>query len=156
MLYGQVRDEFRRGRYERPEVEAKRVAELDVDVFVTRQPLGEMRLERAVELDGMNARDSLGEVRSQDAQPGADLEHHVVVVEHGEAVDHAEDVLVDEEVLAEIAIGSDRKAHGSEKAAVAFVSIRVPSSSASSPRASASAATVSRTFAGSLGRPRRA
>ena len=119
---------------ERAEVEAKRVAEVEVDVRATRQPLREVRLERAVELDGVDARDALGEVLREDAQPGTDLEHDVVLVELGEAPDHAEDVLVDEEVLAEIAVRRDGEAHGSEKAAVAFESIWAPSSSASSPR----------------------
>ena len=61
-----------------------------------------MRLERAVDLDGVDERDALGEVAGEDAEARPDLEHDVVRVELGEAADHAEDVLVDEEVLAEL------------------------------------------------------
>src|SRR5207247_7383483 len=68
-----------------------------------------------------------------------------------QATDHAEDVLVDEEVLPEAATSSP---HGSSKAAVAFASICAASASNSSPRASASAATVWTTYAGSFVLPR--
>ena len=129
---------------------------MEVDVVATAKALGEMRLERAVELDRVHARDSLGEVVGQDAQARPDLEHDVVGVELGEPPDDAEDVVVDEEVLSELAVGCDRKLHGSENAAAAFASICAPSSSASTPRALASASSVSTTFAGSFGRPRRA
>ena len=83
----------------------------------------------------------LGEVAGENAEAGADLEHHVAVAELGEPPDHAEDVLVGEEVLAELLL-RDRRVTASAKAAVAFASIRAASSSASSPRAAASAATV--------------
>ena len=116
----QVRDELRRRGLERGEVEAQRVAEYEIDVLTTAKALGEMWLERAVELDGVHARDSLGEVVGQNPQAGPDLEHDVVSVELGEAADDAEDVVVDEEVLAEVAVGRDRKPHGSENAAAAF------------------------------------
>ena len=89
-------------------------------------------------------------------QAGPDLEHDVVCVELGEPPDDAEDVVVDEEVLSEIAVGCDRQLHGSENAAAAFPAICAPRSSGSTPRALASASSVSTTFAGSLGRPRRA
>ena len=61
----------------------------------------------AVELDGVDVRDALGEIARQHAEPGADLEHDVVGLELGEAADHAEDVLVDEEVLAELLLRRD-------------------------------------------------
>src|SRR5207253_6198742 len=68
---------------------------------------------------------------------------------------HAEDVLVDEEVLAELAVRDDRKArHGRPKAAVAFESIHASSTRGSSPRTSASTVSVWTTFAGSFSRPR--
>ena len=111
-----------------------------------------MRLERAVELDRVDVADAVGEVAGEDAEAGADLEHDVIGVELGEPADHAEDVLVGEEVLAQPLLRDD--GHGSAKAAVAFASIRAASSSASSPRAAASAATVCTTFAGSFGLPR--
>ena len=72
-----------------------------------REPLREVRLERAVELDGVDVRDPLGEVVGEDAEARADLEHDVVGVELGEAADDAEDVLVDEEVLAESPLRRD-------------------------------------------------
>ena len=75
--------------------------------------------------------------------------------EHGEPADHPEDVLVDEEVLAELFLRPRSWAPlHSPKAAVALASIRAASSSGSSPRASASVASVWTTFAGSLGLPR--
>src|ERR1700693_2090305 len=115
-----------------------------------------MALEGAVELDGVHARDPLGEIGGENSEPGADFQNDVVARQPGEATDDAEDVLVDEKVLAEVAVRGDWQRHGSENAAAAFASMRVPSSSGSSPRTSARAATVSMTFAGSLGRPRRA
>ena len=79
-----------------------------------------MRLERAVELDRVDVRDALGEVAREDAEAGADLEHDVVRAEVGETADHAEDVLVDEEVLAELLLRRDPH---SPNAAVALASI---------------------------------
>ena len=111
----------------------------------------EVRLERAVELDRVDVRDALGEVAREGAEARADLEHDVVGLEIGEAADDAEDVLVDEEVLAEPLLRRDPH---SPNAAVALASIRRASSAASSPRASASAASVCTTLAGSLGLPR--
>ena len=61
----------------------------------------EVRLEPAVDLDRVDVRDALGEEARQHAEPGPDLEHDVGGVELGEPLDHAEDVLVDQEVLAE-------------------------------------------------------
>ena len=108
-----------------------RVAEHEVDVVSTAKALGEMWLEPAVELDRVHARDSLGEVFGQNPQAGPDLEHDVVGVELGEPPDDAEDVVVDEEVLSELAVGCDRKLHGSENAAAAFPVICAPRSAAS-------------------------
>ena len=62
----------------------------------------QVRLERAVDLDGVDERDALGEVAGEDAEARADLEDDVGGLELGEAADHAEEVLVDEEVLAEL------------------------------------------------------
>ncbi len=72
-----------------------------------RARVAEVRLERRVELDGVHARDALCEVAREDAESGADLEHDVARVERGEPFDHAEDVLVDEEVLAELLLRRD-------------------------------------------------
>src|SRR5215212_6208571 len=101
----------------------------------------------------MDVGNTVRQVGGEHAEAGPDLEHDVVLVELGEASDHAEDVRVAEEVLAELLLRPD--AHARPKAVVAFASIRAASSSASSPRAAARAATVWTTYAGSLGRPRR-
>ncbi len=101
----QVRDELRRVRRERGEVEPERVAEVERDV---RARVAQVRLERRVELDRVHVRDALREVAREHAETRADLEHDVVGREIGEAADHAEDVLVDEEVLAELLL---RDAH---------------------------------------------
>src|SRR5204863_3258443 len=81
-----------------------------------------------------------------------DLEDDVLRRELGQTADHAQDVLVDEEVLAELALRED--VHGSEKTAAAFASICRVNSLASSPRIAASAATVWTTCAGSFVVPR--
>ena len=113
-----------------------------------------MRFEAAVELDGVDEAHTFGEIHGEDAEAGTDLEHDVFGAELREAAHDAEDVVVDQEVLAELAVGRDRKLHGRSKAAVAFASIARSSWSRSSPRASARVARVWRTFAGSFGRPR--
>ena len=89
------------------------------------------------------------------AEPGADLEHDVVRVERREASDHVEDVPVDEEVLAERLLRRVTRVTASRpNARVALSSIAAPSVAGSSPRASASTASVCTTFAGSFRRPR--
>ncbi len=62
-------------------------------------------LERAVELDDMDVRDASGEVLRQHAETAADLQPDVVGLQLRLALDDAEDVGVDEEVLAEVALG---------------------------------------------------
>src|SRR5215218_4471818 len=66
--------------------------------------VAQRRLQRAIELDDVHVRAAGGEVLAQHAQTAADLEHDVRSVELGGALDHAEDVRVDEEVLAEVAL----------------------------------------------------
>ena len=99
----QVRDELVGRRLERASVERERVAP------VKRRPRdpAQVRLERAVDLDGVDVCDAVGEEAGQDAEARADLEHDVGGVELGETPDHAEDVLVDEEVLAERLLRDD-------------------------------------------------
>src|SRR4029079_18249118 len=97
-----------------------------------------------------------GGVGVKEAAPRADLEHNVVPLQVGEAAGDAEDVLVDQEVLAELADGRDGALHGRPNAAVAFASIARSSASGASPRASASTASVWITLAGSFRRPRTA
>ena len=82
-----------------------RLAELEGDVL---RQVAEPARERAVDLDGVHAGDPVGEVAREHAEAGADLEHDVVGGELREAADHAEHVLVDEEVLAELLL----RAHG--------------------------------------------
>jgi hypothetical protein len=132
----QVGDELVRRRLERGEVERERVAEVEPDVV----GLGQVRLERAVELDRVDEGDAAGEEAREDAEAGADLEDDVVRLERGEPLDHAQDVLVDEEVLAELLLRVD--VHASPNAASAFCSICVSSSAWSTPRISASVASV--------------
>ncbi len=115
----------------------------------------EMRLEAPVELDCVHVGNALRQIARQDAEPGADLENDVLVGKGREAPGDSQDVLVGEEVLAELAVRRHRvAAHGSSKASAAFDSICRPSSSTSSPRASARIVYVWTTFAGSFGRPR--
>ena len=140
-LVGQVGDEFRRRRVEIGEIDGQGVAEDQLDVLPPGEPLLEMRRESAVDLDGVDERDTVGEIASEHAEPGADLQHDVLGPQTGQAADDAEDVLVDEEMLAELPVRDD-STHGREKAAVALASMRAASSFASSPRAAASASTV--------------
>src|SRR6266511_5732538 len=67
-----------------------------------------MRLERPVELDRVDACDAVGQIEREDAETGADLEHDVVGLQLGEPLDDPEDVLVDEEMLAEAAVRRER------------------------------------------------
>ena len=79
-------------------------------------------------------------IARQHAEPRPDLEHDVVRLELGQPPDHAEDVLVDEEVLAEALARSD--AHSAEHPRSRCASICASSSAASTPRSSASASSV--------------
>ena len=68
----------------------------------------EQRLAQAlVELHDVHVRGALGQVLREHAQTAADLQHHVLGCELRGAGDHAEDVRVDQEVLAEVAIGAN-------------------------------------------------
>ncbi len=60
-----------------------------------------------VELDHVHVRDPLGEVLGEHAQAAADLQHDILVPQLGGALDHAEDVRVDQEVLPQLAVGAD-------------------------------------------------
>ena len=68
----------------------------------------ERRYERAVELDDVDVGGTSRQVLAQHAQAAADLEHDVALggVEFRGALDDPEDVRVDEEVLAEVALGA--------------------------------------------------
>src|SRR5207248_11331373 len=98
-------------------------------------------------------RDGLGQVARQDTEPGADLEHHVARVELRETADHAQDVRVDQKVLAQALARCDRHRPNTR---VAFVWICVSRSPRLIPRRSASTSYVCRTNPGSFRRPRTA
>src|SRR5205814_6812531 len=89
---------------ERVQVELNGVAELQHDVVAG---VPQVRLERGVELHRVHPGNALREVAREYAEAGADLEDDVVGLELGQAADHAEDVLVDEEVLAEALLRRD-------------------------------------------------
>src|SRR5918996_1181942 len=77
------------------------------------------------------------------AETRPDLEHDVLLVELGEPARDAHDVLVDEEMLAELAPLAKGKAdHGRPNAAAAFASITRARTSGCSPRTSARTARV--------------
>ena len=129
--------------------------------------LAQRRLQRAVHLDHVQVRHLRGEELGEHAEPAADLQHHVGRVELGGGADHAQDVVVDQEVLAELPVGADPEgaqppqarlarlaaAHGPSTRA-AFASTIRSSSSYSLPRSSATKRAVWVTFAGSFGLPR--
>ena len=95
------------GGLERREVESDRVGQVQRRVVERLERLGERRLERAVDLDHVQVGDPRRQVLAQHAEAAADLEHDVRAIELRGAVDHAEDVVVDQEVLAELAVGPD-------------------------------------------------
>jgi hypothetical protein len=70
----------------------------------------ERRHERRIDLDDVHVRASRREVLAQHAEPAADFEDDVAGSSAGRALDHAEDVRVDQEVLAEVALRADAEA----------------------------------------------
>jgi hypothetical protein len=76
-------------------------------VVERRERVVERRLQRAVDLDDMEVLDARREVLGEDAQAPAHLEHDVVRRQLGGATDHLEQVVVDQEVLAELAVRAD-------------------------------------------------
>ena len=104
-------------------------------------------LERAVDLDRVDAADALGEVAREHALPGADLEHDVVRAELGEPPDHLRGCSRSTRKCWPYSFFTDRSMRSRCR------SICRSSSAGSSPRACASAASVWTTFAGSFGLP---
>ncbi len=114
----------------------------------------------------MDVRDALGEVLGEHAEAAADLEHDVLGAKLGGALDHAEDVRVDQEVLAELAVRAHAEAahpaqarlpgrvgHGrahQPNTRAALRSTAAPSSPTPTPRSSAMNASVCATNAGWL------
>ena len=125
---------------ERRKVERQRVAIVQFDVGSAGKPFFQVRSKRSIELDGDDTGDAIREVARQNSHSGTDLQDDVVWSECCEPADDAEDVLVCEEVLPQLLLGT--RAHGSENTSRAFASMRRASSAASSPRVCASAATV--------------
>ena len=121
------------------QVELERVAEDDVDVRARRRA-GAARATRSIST-AWTWRDALGEVAREDAHARADLEHDVVRPELGEAADHAEDVRVDEEVLAELLLRRRRSCRQTEALGRVRVDLRArarpapPRAPARAPRA---------------------
>jgi hypothetical protein len=95
-LVRQVGDELSRRRVERLEWKREGVPEDKLDVFAAHQRIAQVRLEAAVELDGVDEAHTLGQIRGEDAETGADLEHDVFGSELREAARDAEDVVVDQ------------------------------------------------------------
>ena len=119
----------------------------------------EQRIAKAlVHLHDVDVANALGKVLREDAEPAADLEHDVRSAEPCGTADHAEDVRVDEEVLAELAVrphgelahpahaGLNRRvghrAHPQPNTRAPLRSRVSPSSSASTPRSCARKAAV--------------
>ena len=162
---GQVGDDLGRRRVERGEVELDGVGEVQGRVGVRAERVAQGRLERAVDLDDVHVARPGGEVLGEHAEAAADLEHDVRGVELGRPADDAEQVRVDEEVLAELALGRMPKLpqppqaglpglleplghHPNSRAALA--STAASSRSYSMPRRSATKRAVCTTFAGWL------
>ena len=144
MLYGRFATSLLRGRIEARDVETHCVPPVNgrpVD------PL-EVRGEPLVQLDRVHVGDTLGEEPGQHAEPRADLEHDIGLIQAGEPFDHAQDVLVDQEVLPQRLL---RGHLHRPKTASAFATIWLR---ISSPCSSARKSYVCATKAGSLRLPR--
>src|SRR5438067_818614 len=124
--------------------------------------------ERAIDLHHVQVAHAGRQVLGQHPQPPADLERHVAGFQLRQATDHPEDVVVDQEVLAELAIRAHAEATQTAQARLARLGRRdhhpktraaVRSTAASSsayemPRRSATCSAVATTLEGSLGLPR--
>jgi hypothetical protein len=92
---------------QRGEVELHRVGEVQRDVAVGVGGVAQRGLEGAVELDDVDVRHALSEVLRQHAEAAPDLQRHVAGLQARLALDDSEDVGVDQEVLAQVALGPD-------------------------------------------------
>ena len=77
-------------------------------------------LEPAIDLDDMEMGHPRRQVLGQDSKSPSDLEHDVIGPELGRALDHSEQVGVDEEVLAEVAIRPHVEAPQAAQAGLAW------------------------------------
>ncbi len=103
----QVGDDLGGQRLERAQVELDRVGQVERRVGVRVERVAQRRLEPAVQLDHVDVARRLREVLGQHAEAAADLQHDVVRADLRGARDHAEQVRVDQEVLAEVAVRPD-------------------------------------------------
>ena len=94
------------------------------ETFGARHEVAEVRFEPSVELDRVDVRAARREHPGQRAEARPDLEHDIGRVELGQACDDAEDVVVDEEMLAERLLRSAGRSRGREpEGRIAFRSI---------------------------------
>ena len=124
--------------------------------------VAQRRLEPAVELHDVDVLRALGEVLREHAEAAADLEHDVALVQLRRPPDDVEDVRVDEEVLAELAVGADLELAQSAQARLrrelahqpisraALASTAASSASYEMPRQAATKRAVWTTYAGWL------
>ena len=116
---------------------------MERDVLAAREPLAQPGLEPMVELDGVYVSHPLGQIGSENAEPGPDLEHAVVGVQLGQAPDNAEQVFIDQKVLAELLLGDEtRSGHGRRKAVRVLAAVRSASSATGAATSSARATSV--------------
>jgi hypothetical protein len=97
----EVRDELPWRRLEGSEIQSESIAEDEPDILVPGERRRERVRKREVELDRMHESRALGEVAREDPEARTDLQDDIVGLEHSEAPDDAQDVLVDQEVLPE-------------------------------------------------------
>jgi hypothetical protein len=153
----QVGDEGGRRRLEPVQGDAHGIAPVHRDVCPALERARQRRLQAAVDLDRVHVRTAAGQARSQSAHAGADLERNVLRLQPRQPLDHAEQVVVDEEMLSELLVrtqaelGQARerdlagRAHGSAKTRAAFASTCAANSPAVTPRIAATARSVSST-----------
>ena len=112
---GQVGHHLGRHGIERGEIERQRVAEVQRRVAMRRERVAQRGLQRAVDLDDVRVRGALREMLGQHAEPAADLQRDVLGRQLRRAFDDPQDVGVDQEVLAEVALGPHvERAHAAQ------------------------------------------
>ena len=124
--------------------------------------VAQRRLEPPVELDDVHVGGAVGEVLGEHAEAAADLEHDVARLQRRGSADDVEQVRVDQEVLAEVAVGTDaelaqaaqarldREVAHQPSSRAALASTAASSSSYAIPRRSATKRAVWTTNAGWL------
>src|SRR5262249_35172755 len=169
----QVRHDARRRRVQRRKIHPHRVGEAQAHVVVALQHGLERRAQALVDLDRVDAGGRPGPPRGQRAEPWPDLEHDVVRPDPAPANGEVRQVLVEQEVLAEVRVRADAVlgeqppgpgprgplglgAHPCQpKARAAFVVVRASMAARAVPRRPARNRSVWATYSGRFGRPRR-